>query len=208
MRSLTNMLKAKALHTAVLDALNFAAPASVKQPSLEAVRLEAVDGQLVAVATDRFVLGASRVDYTGAAFTVMVAASDATTLVKMAKTSLKRDEASREVTVKVADGGGQSTFRFSTGESLPVRGLDVEFPEWRQLVPSNAARMGRIIGMGYKPALFAKFAKVRPDESRAHMVVFPSVTSQGRPGPTVVQVGEDFVGMLMPDPGGRRRVGL
>jgi hypothetical protein len=192
-----NTLKAKALCTALSDALNFVAPASAQVPFLEAVRLDAVDGQLVAAATDRFVLGASRVDYSGEAFTVMIAAGDAKALVKMAKT-LKRDEASREITVEVVDAGAQVTFRFNTGEAMTVRGLDVEFPKWRQLLPSDDARMGRIVGMGYNPALVAKFTKVRPDERGDRMVVFPSVTSQGRPGPTAIQIGENFIGLLTP----------
>jgi hypothetical protein len=75
------------------------------------VRLEAVDGQLVAAAADRFVLGVSRADYSGEAFTVVIAASDAKALVKMAKT-LKRDEASREVTVEVVGAGAQVSTPF------------------------------------------------------------------------------------------------
>jgi DNA polymerase III sliding clamp (beta) subunit (PCNA family) len=127
----TNAMKAKALHTAVSDALLFAAPPSARLPFLEAVRLEFGGGRLVAVATDRFVLGASRVEYSGEPFIVMMAGDDARALVKMAKT-VKRDEAARAVAVEVVDAGAQVTFRFSTGESMTVRGLDVQFPKWRQ----------------------------------------------------------------------------
>lgn len=194
-----NTLKAKALFTAVSDALLFAAPASAKLPFLEAVRLEFGVDQLVAVATDRFVLGASRVEYSGVAFTVMVAESDAKALVKMAKTA-KRDESTREVTVEVADAGAQVTFRFTTGEAMTVRGLDVQFPKWRQLLPADASRMGGIVGMGYTPAYLKRFTQVRADEqaSGAQMVVFPSVTPSGKPGPTAIGIGEDFFGLLMP----------
>lgn len=194
-----NTMKAKALFTAVSDALLFAAPPAMMVPNLDAVRLEFGGGQLVAAATDRCVLGASRVDYCGESFVVMVAGADAKVLVKMAKT-LKRDEGSREVAIEVADDGAQVTFRFSTGESMTVRGLDVQFPQWRQLIPANAARMGGIVGMGYNPTLLAKFAKVRPDEhsEARRMVVFPSVTSSGKPGPTAIRVGKDFIGLLMP----------
>lgn len=200
-----NTLKAKALHTAVSDALNFTAPASAMLPFLEAVRLEATDGQLVAVATDRFVLGASRVEYTGEAFTVMITASDAKALVKMAKT-LKRDESWREVTIEVADAGAQVTFRFNNGQAMTVRGLDVEFPQWRHLIPSDERGMGVIVGTGYNPTLVAKFGKVRPDEA-ARMVVFPSLSAPGRPGPSVIRIGEDFIGACMPlrGPGGEER---
>lgn len=194
-----NMLKAKALYTAVSDALLFAAPTSAKLPFLEAVRLEFGAGQLVAVATDRFVLGASRVEYSGEAFTMMVAGSDAKALVKMAKTG-KRDEGAREVTIEVVDAGAQVTFRFSTGEAITVRGLDVQFPKWRHLLPSDDSRMGGIVGMGYTGPYLGRFTRARADEqaSGAHMVVFPSVTSGGKPGPTAISIGEDFFGLLMP----------
>ncbi|MCK5754691.1 MAG: hypothetical protein KAH46_18515, partial [Mycobacterium sp.] len=105
----TNTLTAAALFTAVSDALLFAAPTSAKQPVLEAVRLEFGAGQLVAVATDRFVLGASRVEYRGAAFTMMLAGSDAKALAKMAKTG-KREESTREVVVEVAEADAAVTF--------------------------------------------------------------------------------------------------
>ena len=106
-----------------------------------------VAGAVVRTA-DRFALGVSRVAYTGEAFTMMLAGSDAKALVKMAKTG-KWDESAREVTVEVVDAGAQVTFRFSTGEAMTVRGLDVQFPKWRHLLPSDTSRMGGIVGMGY-----------------------------------------------------------
>lgn len=192
-----NVLKAAALHAAVSDALHFAAPASAKAPALEAVRLEAVDGQFVAVATDRFTLGASRVEYSGAAFTVLIAASDAKVLAAMAKTG-KRDENWREAAIDVASDGVQLTFRFNSGEALTVRSLDVEFPKWRHLLPVDAERMSSTVGMGYEPSRLAKFTKVRPGERGAALVAFPSVASGGQPGVTVIQVGPDFIGVLLP----------
>lgn len=194
-----NVLKAKALHTALSDALLFASPASAKLPFLEVVRLEFGGGRLVASATDRFTLGVSRVEYTGATFDMMVSSTDVKTLIKFAKTA-KRDEGWREVTVEVVEGDSlpQVTFRFSTGESVTVRGQDYTPVKWRQLVPADSARMGGIVGMGYTPALLAKFTKVRAGEAGAQMMVFPSMTSAGRPGPTAIRVGEDFMGLLMP----------
>lgn len=188
-----NMLKAKDLHTALSDAVNFAAPASAMLPILEAVRLEFGEGQLIAVATDRFTLGASRVDYSGEAFTVLIAAKDAKALVKMAKT-LKRDERGREVDVEVAE--SDVTFRFNSGEALTVRGLDAQFVPWRHLLPSDEDKMGGLVGEGYTASLLAKFAKVRADE-RHRMAVFPTSTD-GRVGPTIIRIGPDFIGLLMP----------
>lgn len=192
-----NVLKAASLHTALSDATLFCAPASALMPALEAVRLEAGGGQLVAAATDRYMLGVSRVEYSGAAFTAMIEASDAKALAALAKTG-KRAESSREVIVDVVDGGAVVTFRFSTGEELTVRGLDYEFPNWRKLLPATAERMGGIVGMGYRPSQLVKFTKVRAGEPDATLVVLPSLTRDGAPGPTVVQVGEGFIGLLMP----------
>ena len=58
--------------------------------------------------------------------------------------------------------------------------------------------MGGTLGMGYQPSLLAKFTKVRPGERDAALVMFPSVTPDGRPGLTVIQVGEGFIGLLLP----------
>ena len=144
-----NTLKAKALYTALSDAILFTAAKASGLPMLEAIRLEFGGGQLIAVATDRFTLGASRVEYSGAAFDMLLEAADAKTLIKMAKTA-KRDEGWREVTVEVADTDTRPevTFRFTSGESVTVRGSDLDFPKWRLLIPADNSRMGGIVGMG------------------------------------------------------------
>jgi hypothetical protein len=60
--------------------------------------------------------------------------------------------------------------------------------------------MGGVVGMGYTPTYLGRFTKARADEhgAGAQMVVFPSVTSSGKPGPTAIRIGEDFFGLLMP----------
>ncbi|BCI84708.1 hypothetical protein MTY66_63330 (plasmid) [Mycolicibacterium sp. TY66] len=196
-----NLMKAKALFTVLSDALLFTSKV-VGLPMLETVRLEFGDGWLVAAATDRFALGVSRVAYTGEAFDMVLDGADAKTLVKMAKTA-KRDEGWREVTIEVADANGlpSVTFRFSSGESLTVRGSDLSFPRWRELIPADDSRMGEVVGVGYDPSRLAQFAKVRPDEAGGRggrMAVFPTLSTSGRPGPTAIRIGEDFVGVLMP----------
>ncbi len=194
-----NTMTAKALSTALSDALLFTAPTSAKLPMLEALRLEFGAGQLVTVATDRFALGVSKVAYSGASLMVMLAGGDAKALAQMAKTG-KREERSRAVTIDVADAGAQLTFRFNSGEEMTVHGVDVHFPTWRHLLPADASRMGGIVGMGYRAAHLSRFTKVRAYEQAAgaQMVVFPSVTSSGLPGPTAIRIGEDFFGLLMP----------
>ena len=193
-----NVMKAAALFTALSYALIFAAPASVKLPLIEAVLIEATSGQLLAVATDRFTLGVSRADYTGAAFTLTLSAEDAKTLARMAKTA--RSAAGwRDVTITLADDGG-AEFRFTGGESMTVRSRSEEFPKWRSLIPADDSGMGAVgIGRGYNPARLAKFAKVRPDERGRRMVLLATSPGQDRIGLTVVKIGEDFIGAIMPE---------
>lgn len=197
------VLKAKALWTAVGDALNFAASPAALVPILESVRIESDGTSLVAVATDRFTLGVSRVDCEGEPFAVTVSAEDARNLVRMARTS-KSAQGWREVTVSVADRGAE--FRFSSGESLAVVGRDEEFPRWRQLIPGDDKAMGAGVGVGvgFDPVLLAKFGKVRAEERGRRMVLLPTMPQPGRPGPAVVQIGPDFIGVIMPvrAPGG------
>lgn len=198
--SADNRVRAKALHTVLTDALLFAAPQAVAKelPMLGAVWVEAGGGHLVAAATDRSVLGVSRVQYSGAAFTAMISVQDVRSLARIARTPLKRDESWREATITL--GEGWLRFDFNSGEDVTVKGMDVDCPQWRNIVPDNADRMGGIVGMGYQPRLVGKFTKVRVEEQSrgARMVMFPSVTTNGRPGPTVVRIGEDFIGVLMP----------
>jgi hypothetical protein len=64
---------------------------------------------------------------------------------------------------------------------MTVRGLDVEFPQWRHLIPSDEQGMGPVLGIGYNPGLVAKFGKVRADEG-ARMVVFRRCLRRVGPG--------------------------
>lgn len=201
--SAVGVLKAKALWTAVSDALNFAAAASALVPALESVRIESDGEQLVAVATDRFTLGVSRVECSGGPFAVTLSAEDAKTLVRMARTA-KGQQEWREVSVSVSELSAE--FRFTGGESMAVRGRDEEFPRWRQLIPGDDKAMGAGIGVGtgFDPVLLAKFGKVRAEERGRRMVLLPTMPQPGRPGPAVVQIGPDFIGVIMPvrAPGG------
>ena len=197
-----NVLKAKALHTALSDALLFTTSKALGLPMLEAIRLEFGGGHLVAVATDRFTLGASRVDYDGAAFDMLLGGDDAKKLITLAKTG-KRDEGWREVAVEVAEADTlpRVTFRFNSGESVTVRGSELEFPKWRLLIAADNSRMGTTIGTGYDPSRLVPFTKVRPNEggARRRIAMYPTVASNGRPGPTAIRIGDNFAGVLFPE---------
>lgn len=198
-----NMLKAKALHTALSDAVLFTTARAVGLPMLEGIRLEFGGGHLVAVATDRFTLGASRVDYDGVAFDMLLGGDDAKKLIALAKTG-KRDEGWREVVVEVTDADTvpRVTFRFTSGESMTVRGSELDFPKWRLLIEEDHSRMGSVVGAGYDPSRLARFAKVRPEEAGGRggrMILYPTVSGNGRPGMTAIRIGDNFVGAMLPE---------
>lgn len=189
-----NVMLAKDLHHAISDALNFAGPASdLEFAAIAVVHLEVTAERLVAVATNRFVLGATQVPYTGQAFTVTIGIEDAKVLARLAKTG-KRDERWREVEVEIGD--RQTTFRFTSGEAKTVRDTDSQFPSWRQLIPATDEHMGLTKGCGYDPAQLVRFTKVNR-APRERMVLFPTFKA-GRPGPAVVQIGDQFVGLIFP----------
>lgn len=194
-----NRLKATALFTAISDALVFAAPPSMMLPMLDAVKVEAGEGHFIAVATDRFVLGASRVEYRGEPFEMLINGDDARKLARIAKTA-KKDQQWREVIIEVAvtpTGTKTLTFRFNSGEALLVKGLELEFVQWRRLVVADEMRMGSAVGTRYAAPYIARFAKVRPGE-RQLMDVYPTVLVNGQPGRTAVRIGGDFCGVIMP----------
>lgn len=190
-----NVMLAKDLHHAISDALNFAGPASDRAfAALAVVRLEVTAEQLVAVATNRYVLGATAVAYSGQPFTRTIGIEDAKVLARLAKTA-KRDEQWREVEIDTDD--RHTTFRFTSGEAKTVRDTDTDFPTWRPLIPATDKHMGLATGYGYDPARLIGFTKVHR-APRDRMVMFGTF-KEGRSGPTVVHIGEHFVGVLMPE---------
>lgn len=199
-----NTMKAVDLYRIVTDAKNFTSR-DTTLPMLQAVRLEATETQLVAVATDRFVLGVSRADYTGEAFTVNVDGAQVDTLIKMAKTA-KRDESWREVTIDRGRAGlfddahpngtiDTVTFAFTTGESITVTPSASEFPKYQQLIPTTTlleTETGHETPViGFNAGNLAKFAKSAGAQA---MRVYP----RGAGKPAVILIGDAFVGLVMP----------
>lgn len=190
--SLNRMLAAD-LHHAISDSLNFAAPVSDNVPPVAVVHLEVTAEQLIAVATNRFVLGVTTVEYSGHAFNLTIGIEDAKVLARMAKTA-KRDERLREVVIEIAE--RQATFRFTTGEAMTLRDTDTDFPKWRQLIPADDRHMGLAKGYGYDPNQLIRFGKVHR-KGNGRMVMYGTL-KEDRPGLTVVHIGEHFVGAIMP----------
>ncbi len=195
-----NTMKANHLHRILTEAKLFAGH-DATLPMLACVRLEATETQLTAIATDRFLLGVSRADYTGEAFDVLIDGSDVDVLARMAKTA-KRDEAWREVTVERTDTVPEGctvtsvtfVFAFNTGETLTVKPSEQDFPKYRQLIPSTDDLETETLGLGtefgFDAGKLARFAKVAGSHV---MQLYPR-----GPRPAVVLIGDDFLGLIMP----------
>ncbi|MEB4210960.1 hypothetical protein [Mycobacterium sp. 94-17] len=178
-------MSAADLHRIMHNGVLFAAK-NEHLPMIEAVRLEFSTDQVVSVATDRFVLGVTRADYSGEAFTTMIDRGDAERLAKLAKTN---GNTVRDVSIESV--GNTLVFVFTTGESVTVTPVDHEFPKYRQLIPTE--QRGGVAGhVAVNPAYLAKFTKVITEN--------PQLTlSLGAPTkPVGVRVGGDFVGLIMP----------
>jgi len=192
-----NTLKAADLHR-ILTAAKAFASTDPTMPMLGTVRIEATETHIIAVATDRFTLGVARADYAGEAFIATLDRSHVDTLIKMAKT-VKRDESWREVTVDIVDAVHTYEptvieFRFTTGESLSVRTSDHDFPKFRQLIPSatllETENVTPVKLASFDASKLAQFTKV-PGHERMALWIRDSK-------PTVVRIGDDFIGLIMP----------
>ena len=185
-----NIMKTADLYRIATVARAFAST-DTTVPAINAVRIEATETHVIAVATDRFTLGVARADYAGEAFTATLDRSHVDTLIKMAKTT-KRDESWRQAEITVDE--NTLEFRFTTGESLSVRVSDHDFPTFRQLIPSatllETENVTPIKLASFDAFKLAQFAKV-PGHERMSMWIRGTK-------PTVVRIGDDFIGLIMP----------
>ncbi len=177
------------LHRLLHNALLFAGK-DPTLPMIERARLEFGTDQVLSVATDRFMLGVTRGDYSGAAMVVQLDRADVENLAKIAKTRETWEREPREVQIDRTD--SLVTFTFTTGESIALTNQDDKFPPWRHLLPSELEEGERFVGVA--PAKLATFTKVLDTDRVASL----TVTMQGPERPVLVKVGALFVGLLMP----------
>lgn len=203
-------VKAVELHRVLNDAVTFASRDETL-PMVNIVHVEFTDaGFMLAVATDRFRLGVSKVDLgvNGSSPTASfnLAVRDVNTLIKLAKTAkpktAKRDKQSRFVWINSAP-TGTVTFKFSDGASLDVVPVDVEFPKWRQLFPESGTQVPRD-ATAFTAEYLASFAKVDGGASQ-RIVMYNHDSHHGynsetrkNQRPTTFTIGDNFVGLLMP----------
>lgn len=202
-------VKAVDLHRVLSDASIFASH-DATLPMLNTVHIEFAGKLMLAVATDKFRLGVSKigpVDNTlnsggsidgEAVFNLTL--HDVTSLIKLAKT-LKRDERTRVVWIN-QNADSSVTFNFDD-VSMDVKPADVEFPKWRQLFPDSGSQTARA-ATAFTADYLASFGKVNGGDS--HRIVMYShddvhgfdPETEKHQKPTTFTIGDNFVGLLMP----------
>jgi hypothetical protein len=158
-------------------------------PNLMTVNLEATGDQLIAVATDRFVVGVARAEYQGDPFNVNIHTGYVDQVLRM---NVSRFSRQCDVTIRITD---DAELEFTTDEQkviIPVTGYD--FPPWRKLIPDTIDSDDSEPCHALSVSLLAKFAAI--DSAQKCMRLFP----RGGRNAAVVSIGTDdnFVGITMP----------
>jgi hypothetical protein len=202
------VIRADELHRLLSDVLPFAGTDDTL-PMLRCVHIESDGKRLLAATTDRFTMGVSKVDIPEGGdhgvlqdVQFLLGPTDVSTLIKIAKT-VKRDIYSRFVTIskigEIPPGCTVPTFTyrfaFFSGESITVKPFDAEFPKFKQLIPSGEP-IARAMS-AFTASYLAKFDKVANDSGRIQIYSFDD-NEYGGAKPTVVLIGNNFIGMIMP----------
>lgn len=158
-------------------------------PVINAVHLEARDQELIAVATDRFVLGASKteIDENTGPFVAALPLRQVKTIVQLAGGGR---QAFSKVTLDAND--KQIRVAFSSGETLTLAN-ELEagaHRAWVKLLKSSTDDEPSK-AMDLNPQLLAKFARVS-GATRMRLHFFGYVK------PIRVTIGDSFVGLVMP----------
>ena len=158
-------------------------------PMINSVHIESSGEHVIAVATDRFTMGVSKADYLdgkGDTFDFQLRLPQVRILISIAKSC--REAFSH---VEIAPSGDGATFSFSSGEVVTLPGLSVNFIDWRKIV--TATDDGEATSFfGLNPQYVARFARVGGADAKMKVKV-------GSPKrPTRVQIGDQFVGLVMP----------
>lgn len=183
-------MKAHELHTILNDAVRFASTDDTI-PQITVVRLETFGTNIVAVATDRFVLGVSRADCEGDSFAATISAHDVKNVLKIAKT-VRRDYTSRHVGIDHNADQSTVTFMFNTGESITVNTSDRDFPNWQRLLNISSDSSAGVGFISVNQSKLSVFTGVRGGKETMRAYV------REPNKPIIVTVGDSFVGLLMP----------
>jgi hypothetical protein len=181
-----------------------AAPFASKDPHLPTVHgvcLEAAGGVLSATATDRYAIGHSRADCTGALTGQLVIGLEDARLIASMFRPAKRNTAGPNVTITAAD--GTARFAYSDDDSLGLvaelgiglRAVSNDFVDYTSLLnrPGDDAEPADGKAYGFRPDLLARFARVHQERDEP-MRVFPGSATKI----TWVEIGDRFIGGIMP----------
>jgi len=184
----------RALHNARL----FICP-DVYLPVLRCVQVEGQKDWLTFTATDRYMLGRTRIAYTGKAFSFSMQEADSALLLRLFNAKSGQLEVTvheRTMTVQPAKGVVDAPQVVVTMTSY-----DGEFPKYKQII--DKARDGETdktpytVGetIGFNPRYLAKFARVKASEGGMTAL---KLAVHSASAPIYAKVGEDFEGIIMP----------
>jgi DNA polymerase III sliding clamp (beta) subunit (PCNA family) len=162
-------------------------------PMLNAVRLEATGTHLIAVATDRFVLGVSSAKYEGTPFAITLPIPEVKLVVGACKLKAGRYKPDDVVDLRVTPKGtllhvtmDETVITVPTFKSE----RDFQYVDWRKLI-GTSTDVGEVLGtVGINPTYLAKFGRIGPTKAKFYL--------RGPTKPVMVCVGADFVGLIMP----------
>lgn len=204
------------LHRVISEARLFAGTDTCI-PGLCVVHLESTGTHLVAVATNRFMMGASAVPYIGEVFTVDLPLESADLLIAAVKPRLNRQRWAvnlLRVEIGISPQGRRLRVRFPLDElrlSLPTVAVEVTaggpFSKWRTLLQSMRKGLkadesptkdttGTVVEtfpFAVNPDYLRKFAQIK--RSRHRLRIYALRPNRG----ILVDLGtDDFVGVIMP----------
>lgn len=158
-------------------------------PMLNVVRLESLGTHLIAVATDRYALGAAVTPFEGPKFAVSIPLESVDVLQRV----LRRREL--VATIRVTPKGTLVHVRVG-GLILSIPTARGEFPSWRQLIPASNASPNLRVPMFSTDA--ERLARFRDAQKLAGKRVFTQLWQERPNGPIAMRIGEEFIGILMP----------
>lgn len=177
---------ARVLHNAMLFASR-----DDTLPMLNAVQLQATGERLIAAGTDRFSLGVSSAPLESEPFKIMLRLEQAELIGRMAKPGRGGGRKLRSAELSLSPQGKRFTVAFGTGESVSVPTLDATPVKWQQLLTQEFEPIEFI---AVNAQYMARFGKVDGGDGRSYMNMWFRSPSK----PIRVQVGPDFVGLIMP----------
>ena len=160
-------------------------------PMLGAVRLECNGVKLTALATDRYTAALYTTEAEG---DVLFTANIPTANVRIILTTLKG--AAAHTPVELTRDGDRLTVRTFDGQVTVTLNND-DFPKLRHLIPDahDGDGTGNVGLIGFNPAYLARLAKVATGKGR-HEPARLTFTTPLKP--VRVDIGENFVGLIMP----------